>query len=89
MVELFLHLQDKYQNIMCLRRPIIMIWGIREKPELRQGDICIHIVLKLFTVLKQASTQMYLQLRNFRSWRWGSSLLGLRMLDPPLDPPST
>ena len=26
---------------------------------------------------------------DFRSHRWGSSLLGLRMLDPPLGPPST
>ena len=27
--------------------------------------------------------------RNFRSRRWGSSLTGLRTLDPPLGPPST
>ena len=26
---------------------------------------------------------------NFRSRRWGSSIPGLRMQDPPLDPPST
>ena len=43
-------------------------------------DNLLHDVANIFDILYMKG--------NFRSHRWGSLLLGLRALDPPLDPPS-